>query len=122
MTKKEKIEQFDAVKADRDTMLLVLYDVVNGKFGTPAVLDCREYDKRLRVGTTLKMSASWRAMPLFLIFWHNPGEKNKTPFFMTETELEELCHRDDCTITQRMLRDAYQTLVRDRHKSGEPCQ
>lgn len=112
-TNKAKLEQFDALKEDRDTMQLAFFDYVNKRFCPELSLDCQGYTKEAIKGSKLKIQASWRAMPIFLIHWFTPGEKTWTPYFMTETQLDELS-RADCTDYQRMLRDAFWDLKQKR--------
>lgn len=113
MTNKARIAQYDSVKADRDQMQLVFFDYVNGRFDDcQTVIDCRAYDTTLAKGTKLKLKASWRAMPLFLIHWYTPGQNSWTPYWMDETAMEELVKHNCPSETQRMLRDGYLELKR----------
>lgn len=109
ITNKTRIEQFDAIKEDRDMCRLAFYDFANGNFKQTVSLNCADYDKNLK-GNKLELSASWRAMPLFLIHWREKDRKTWDPMFMSETHMEHLCSVEYPTTTQRMLRDAYRDL------------
>jgi hypothetical protein len=109
-TQKEKLEQFDALEADRDTMRLVLYDVLNGKFSKPVRIDAREYDSLSVEGSYLEMSRSERAMPLYLINWRSPESNQRhSAMFMTENEIMDM-GRDYMSAHQRMIQRAHYLL------------
>ena len=80
MTKREKIERFDAVDAERDRYMLALHDLVNNKFEFPVI----EY-KSDKIGR-YKIRMSWRAMPLFLVVYERAGQSDQA-YVLTEEQI-----------------------------------
>jgi hypothetical protein len=106
-TKKEKVERFDAVSAERDKFMLALYDLANDKFSKPVYRDENDYvSGQKRNECKLRVRMSWRAMPLFLIEWLNGGVQTSMNV-LTETEMEDIT-RDPYSTGNRMLLDAFE--------------
>lgn len=110
MTPKQKIAHLEA---ELNKCRLTLFDVYNTRFSKPVVLNLEAYGTEFK-GERLEMSASWRAMPLFLVVWKGTKDSANnrvwpTPYYMTEDELDNLSKIAE-TPTQRSMRDAYDKL------------
>lgn len=114
-TPKEKIAHLEA---ELRKCQLALFDIYNQRFSKPVVLKLEQYLGKEWASERLEMSASWRVMPLFLVVWKStakPGvaaRKTNAPYYMTETEMEDLARLGVLTDSQRAMRDAYQELKR----------
>jgi hypothetical protein len=109
-TKKEKIERFDAVEAERSNLSLAIYDLVNDKFSKPVIVKEKNYGTPAYVaGGVLSLRVSMRAMPIFLSEFrdlHNNPNSRVSPRVWTESELEDIS-RDSYSTADCMLRDAF---------------
>ena len=113
MTKKEKLETFDAVLAERDKLRLAVFDLAaNSKF--PFM-----YATKINVAKEIDsnypdhlywVSVSERAMPLYMVRPIGYDGKIANVYMHAESELES--HRDDPAIYWRMLRHAAWQITR----------
>jgi hypothetical protein len=103
-TNKQRIAEYDAVKAERDKLELALYDLLNGRFTAPV----RKYYRHYGEGETghISVRLSWRAMPLYLVETSGGGFQ-----LYAETELEDLFRKRAGSAYARMLMDARGELV-----------
>ena len=98
MTKKDKLEQFDRVYAERETLGLALYDIVNGLFAEKYIYSAEwirqnitgDYD-----GPSYTIEMSWRGNPIFMVTITEPRTlKRSTPrksvHVFRETDIEAM--------------------------------
>ena len=95
MTKKAKLEAFDALYAERDKLALALYDVRMGKFGSKVRInpedvmhgDYLKHEKAVNGHWTICVSQ--RAMPLYMVeYWQGRNPING-PCILTEIEIDD---------------------------------
>lgn len=106
LTKKAKLENFDAIKADRDKLQLAAADLAGAtpfRFESEVTVDCGEEIDSAYSGEVFVVRVSRRAMPLYMICSRD-GEQLRNASFEWEYDIE--AKREDCGIYWRALRHA----------------
>ncbi len=103
-TNKERIANHDAIKAERDTLSLALYDLVNGRFSAPVKVKEHDYDT-FGYGV-YSVRVSMRGMPLFLV---HTSDGNSVSVF-TENQIDDM--RDNYTTYWKCVKAAVSELKR----------
>lgn len=107
MSKKDKLEQFDAIKSERDKLQLAVYDLrgpTKFPFGKPVTVDLSEIDSTYKRGEQkIKVSVSPRTCPLYMVE-HESGVE-----FWFDYEIEQMGRRG----YGAMLRHAAWMLTRE---------
>lgn len=105
MTRKEKLEQFDAVKAERDKLELAIYDLICASrfpFVNPVTVDCGKELDGDYADLKFVVSVSHRGMPIYMV--QECGEKKRPVNVTFWTESEVSAHRENMGIYWRAVR------------------
>ena len=117
MTKKEKLETFDAVKAQADKNSLAVYDLVNDAFSGQVRINERDYDATGGNGH-YTMRVSMRSMPLFLVCWCVPGQAKHTDVW-TDSEIQDYYRDAQYSLAARILMQGRNELMaREREQAA----
>lgn len=107
MTKKDKLEQFDALKRECDKLQMAVFDLAGGsKFpfrGRVTVDAGKEIDGDYQ-DHVYRVSISERSMPVYMVECIGYDGKVASIQFWDETEVSD--HRHDYSIYWRMVRHA----------------
>lgn len=116
MTKKDKLEQFDSIKAELDKLQLAVYDMtVQGRFSFTHHVGVdvhNEIDSDLE--GKYRVSISERAMPYYMVESRVAG-KTISVSFWTESEVDD--NRENANGFWRVMRHA-QWKIKQAQKSG----
>lgn len=104
MTKREKLENFDAVAARASKNELALFDLVNGKFDFPVVIKPADLDPTFGPGR-YRIQMSYRGMPLFLVRWQQGCQADQTEV-LTEDQIMEGSRRAPESLYWRVMMQA----------------
>lgn len=107
MTKKGKLEAFDAMQLELNKLRLAVFDLAGGSrfpFRGRVTVDCgKEIDSDYQ-GHMYRVSVSERAMPVYMVESIGCDGQVSNVEFWHETEISD--HRNDSGIYWRMLRHA----------------
>lgn len=92
LSQKAKLEQFDGIKAERDSLMLALYDLVNKKFSSPVRIALKNLDQREEGHFTMRLS--YRAMPLYLVEYRCKGAVVANTEVYTDNQILDF-HREN---------------------------
>ncbi len=107
MTKKQKLESFDAVQAERDKLSLALWDLANDRFSSALRMRASNFMKGESGYYIVRLSN--RHMPLVLVHDHTGGSPC-TPSVWTEREIEDMYRTNPTSLWPRVLRTALDRL------------
>lgn len=116
MSKKEQVEQFDAVLAERNSYSAAMHDMVNGKFSSPIRLNTKNYGDQSKFGSRYTMRISFRAMPLFLVVFKCAGQPDQTTV-LTEQQITD--QRDSRVPYVRMLNAGVAMLLSRQYREAQ---
>lgn len=99
-TKKEKLETFDGVKAQRDRYMLTINDLIKSKFSVPIAVDAAEVDNSYREGDTVMYVrvSERRDVSLYLVTYKD------SPSWEVYTETMMIQNQASQSTFHRMLR------------------
>lgn len=107
LTKKDKLESFDAIKSERDKLALAVHDLCGGSkfpFRGKVSIDCGKEIDSDYADHLYRVSVSERSMPYYMVEAIGQSGQVQSVSFWTENEIA--AERENGGIFWRMLRHA----------------
>lgn len=112
LTQRQKIDQYDALARERDTLALAVHDLVNHRFGLSVTRLMKDYDSSdTGAHGRYTVAMSWRGMPIFLIRYLTGGQ-DVSVRVMTESEIQDMYREHPTSAYARAIESARQELTR----------